>query len=216
MSEATDTFASQSQRRTERTLSAWKKPSKSALAPSASTEIACPLGQLATEAARLIRLQKALDADDGQGDPELLEALAKPDDFIRSSELRTEAQEHLHAIVRLAEHSRPVSLKGALFQLYLAAEKAQATDGYICSKLSSKDENALARRDRAIERLHRAALAQLETLVMDDDLLLLREHWLPRLYDAHAGCERAMDDRAGLVAEALMAPSTWQQHAANP
>lgn len=176
---------------------------------------ACPVADLACEGARLLRLHAALDADEVTADQELLTALTHPDDFVRPDELRTELSERIRAVAALAAHRRPTSLKGAIFQLYVAASEAQATSGMLSTKISFGEQYNLQKRDRKIERLHRSALAHLETLAMDDDLAILREHWFTHLYDAHAGCERAMHDPKGLIADALGAKSTWKEHVAS-
>ncbi len=171
----------------------------------------CPLASLAEEAAQLIRLRHALSSNGKGRDAELLEALEWPDDFLSAEELLTEAQERLDAIVELAEHRRPSSLKGTLFQLYLVADRAGFTEGNIVTRLSRDEERALGRRDRAVGRLHYAAVSHLETLVMDDDLSLLRDRYLPRLYDRPQGCNRAIHDRDGLLADAVKAAARWKQ-----
>ncbi|HEX2800564.1 MAG TPA: hypothetical protein VHN73_00720, partial [Phenylobacterium sp.] len=88
------------------------------------------------------------------------------------------------------------------------------TDGYLITKLSGQDEQVLERRDRQIERLNRAAITHLKSLFMEDDLAVLRDHYLPQRFDVCATCERAIHDRSGLIAELNQLPSTWKEHAA--
>jgi hypothetical protein len=175
----------------------------------------CPVAQMAEEAAQLLRLRIALGSgEDQQPDDELVEALKNPDYSVRADCLHRDLFERLRALKSVAGHRRPTSIKGVLFQLYVAAEYAQGTDGYLVTRLSAKDEQVLEGRDRQIERLNRAAIAQLESLFMDDDLAVLRDHYLPQRFDVYATCERAMRDRSGLIAELNALPSTWKEHAA--
>jgi len=178
-------------------------------------EAPCPVAKLAGEAAQLLRLRIALGAEDDQqqSDGELVEAFNNPNESLRADCLQRNLFERLRALRSFAGHCRPTSIKGALFQLYVAAEYAQATDGYLSSNLSGMDEQLLGRRDRQIERLHRAAITHLESLFMDDDLAVLRDHYLPQRFDVHATCQRAIHDRRGLIAELKQLPSTWKEHA---
>lgn len=147
----------------------------------------CPVASIAADAAQLLRLRAALGCPrHAPTDRLLAEALADPDDCLRAESLRTEAWERLRALRHWAGLLRPTSMKGVLFQLNIAAEYAQATDAYLITKLSIADERALDARDRQIERLNRAVIAHLETMVMDDDLAVLRAHYLPDLFDVRA------------------------------
>jgi hypothetical protein len=159
-----------------------------------------------------LRLRAALNSGEATANQELISALEHPDDFIRADELRAELWERLRAVAALASHRRPTSMKGVLFQLYVAASESQASSGLIAGNIPPCDKFDLEKRDRKVERLHRAAVSHLETLAMDDDLAVLREHWLTHLYDAHAACERVINDPQGLIAEALEAKSTWKEH----
>ena len=47
----------------------------------------------------------------------------------------------------------------------------------------------------------------------DNDLAVLRDHYLPHRFDVHVTCERAIRDRGGLIAELNRLPSTWKEHA---
>jgi hypothetical protein len=142
-----------------------------------------------------------------------MEAFKSPDYSLRAECLHRDLFERLRALKSVAGHRRPTSIKGVLFQLYLAAEYARGTDGYLVTKLAGAEEQLLERRDRQIERLNRAAITHLESLFMDDDLAVLRDHYLPRRFDVHVTCERAIRDRAGLIAELNLLPSKWKEDA---
>ena len=184
----------------------WRKPTASpsaaAVGSSKVDRETCPVAELAAEAATMLRLQQALHPDRPDADAALIVALDAPDDHIRANEMKSAASERLQAIADIASHRRAASLKGAVFQLYLAANAAEHPQGLIVTRLSVHDERELERNDAKVRRLHHAALAHLEAGVMDDDLRILRGWCFPETYDMHRTCERAIHDRDALRAEA--------------
>jgi hypothetical protein len=170
---------------------AWPKKALRASAAKAAVRDDCAVLELAREAAAVMRLERALNQHE-VGDKALFDALQHPDDFLRPSDMWPTLHDRLHAIEALASHRRATSLKGALFQLYLAASESQNTPGLFVS-MPANDEETLNTRDRKVANLHYAAIAQLEAMAgPDEDLALLRSRYFPALYDAHAGCERAL------------------------
>lgn len=182
--------------------------------PSAAANLAvadtssCIVTNLACEAAAVLRLKLRLDPDDTAADHDLIDALESPDDYLRPEEMRRALHERLRAIEHLASHRRPTSTKGALFQLYLAANAAQCTMGMLRTKLQAGETLAVERNERKMLQLHHAAIAILEQQAWDDDLEALRAWYLPQIYDVVAACERALLDRDGLIADASARPRT--------
>lgn len=191
----------------------WKsRPRRAPAAPQLQAPPPCEVATLASELAAILRLQQALGGSEEPHDADLVEALESPDDFLRPSDMLQALRERQKAVEKIAVHRRPTSMKGVLFQLYLAACEAQCTDGMLLTKLASDEEVRLQKRDHTVEMLHRGAIAHLEFQYMDEDLTLIRKRYFPALYDAHQGCELAMRDGARLIAEAKAAPSTWREH----
>jgi hypothetical protein len=183
----------------------WRKPTASRPAivrTSATDREICPVAELAAEAATVIRLQQALQPNRPDGDAALIAALDAPDDYVRADEMKSTAFERLQAIAEIASHRRAASLKGTVFQLYLAANAAEHPQGLIVTRLSVHDERELDRNDAKVRRLHHAAIAHLEAGVMDDDLRTLRSWYFSEAYDLHRTCERAIHDRDALRTEA--------------
>ncbi len=162
----------------------------------------CPVAAMAAEAAAVLRLKRQLHPSSADADAALIEALEAPDDFVRTGEMKESLWDRLKAIEGLASHRRAASLKGALFQLYLAASSGQNPGGLLVTRLCPADEKALEQNDRRIVRLHYAAIAYLEQQVPDDDLRELRRWYFTPLYDVERACDQGLHDRAALLQEA--------------
>jgi hypothetical protein len=188
----------------------WRQPSSRRSPPISTTRPteACPVAMLATEAAAVLRLKRQLRANGPDADTALITALDTPDDFVRSSEMTEALWDRLKAIEGLASHRRADSLKGALFQLYLAASASQNPGGLLRTRLSKEDEGALEQNDRRVIRLHYAAITFLETQVRDDDLQELRRWYFTPLYDVEHACDRGLHDREALLRDARQQPTT--------
>ena len=161
----------------------------------------CPVAALAEEAAAVLRLNRTLREEAADHDVELFKALEAPDDYVRPSEMKEALFDRLKAISELASHRRARSLKGALFQLYLAASHSQNPGGLLRTRLSAGDQQALDRNDRRINRLHYGAIAHLEPLSPDEDLIEMRSWYFTPIYDVHHTCDHAMAGRDSLIAE---------------
>lgn len=166
----------------------------------------CPMAALASEAAKVLTLMRALRDTPAQHDAALVEALEQPLDFTRPSEMRDALLDRLKAIESLASHRRATSMKGALFQLYLAANEGRNPGGLLETSLSLRDERRLERNSRMVLRLHYGAISHLESMGVDDDLLEVRRWYFEPVNDVHRVCDRAINDRAGLIAEAKARP----------
>ena len=158
----------------------------------------CPVASLAEEAAAVLSLNRALREEAADHDVELFGALKAPDDYVRPSEMKEALFDRLKAISELASHRRARSLKGALFQLYLAASHSQNPGGLLRTHLNAGDQQAL---DRNARRLHYGAIAHLEPLALDEDLIEIRSWYFAPTYDVHHTCDRAMTGRDSLIAE---------------
>lgn len=169
---------------------------------SAQMSKACLVAALAEEAAAVLRLNRSLRCERADHDAELVEALEGPDDYVRPGEMTEALFDRLHAIADLASHRRAQSMKGVLFQLYLAGSGSQNPAGLLRTTLGAGDARALEENDRKVSRLHHGAIAHLEELVLDDDLIEVRNWYFTPKYDVHHTCERAIQARDGLVAEA--------------
>lgn len=179
----------------------WRAPAKTrALRPAERPATSCDLEAMAVEAAGLLRLRRTLSGP--AADAELLAALANQNEGPYRSEMAEALDDRLRAIEDRATHLRARSVKGALFQLYLAAELSAYPQGHLLTQLEKRDEEVLARNNRATSRLQYSALAHLETMVWDEDLAELRAWRLPRHSDIHAACELAAADRDALVVQA--------------
>jgi hypothetical protein len=188
----------------------WRQPSRrrSPAAAVTSAAEACPVAMMAAETAAVLRLKRQLRPGSADADTVLITALEAPDDFVRPSEMTDALWDRLKAIEDLASHRRAASLKGALFQLYLAASARQNPGGLLRTRLSGEDERELERNDRRVVRLHYAAIAYLERQVQDDDLQELRRWYFAPFYDVQQACDRGLHDRAALLEEAHRRPIT--------
>lgn len=154
---------------------------------------------LACEAAAALRLRRQLGERCPTRDRELIDALDEPEG-VSSIMLREEADDRLKALEEMACHRRATSAKGALFQTYLAAHHSLDPRAMIGTRLTASEDRELADSNRRISRLHYNVVGYLELLVMDDDLDELRRwYWTPA-YDTQPVCDRAMNDRKGLIA----------------
>lgn len=163
----------------------------------------CPIANLATEAARILRAMKALghfDLRDEQTEEwndadfpavrQLRTAIAGPS----AEELMRTLFERLYAIRDLASFKRATSPKGALFQLYIAANHAICITGHVVEgRLDQHDLAELKTIERACDRTLQSALAVLEpALDADEDLAILRRWFFRAEPDALQHAEEAI------------------------
>lgn len=147
----------------------------------------CPVAQLATEAASILRAMKALGHSELRDpDTEGLEesAFALYQEFESDSEGPTalfvsrSLFKRLYAVKAAAKFRRANSLKGALFQLYLSGNIAANVSGaLIDTKEHSRDLDAIREAEETCDRLLHSAIAALQPLVADDDDLTIVRRW---------------------------------------
>lgn len=145
----------------------------------------CPLEPLMVEAAEILRLIADL-----RRNGRLRAQLDQADERPPADEVVAVLRERLCAIEQLAAHRHATSPKGALFQLLLAAGRAQSLTAD--AELNAVDGRAVRASEQAIARLHYSGLAVLCAAHGDGDLELLREHYLPRSWHVLATCDGLM------------------------
>gem|GEM_PF-5498816 len=129
---------------------------------------------LATETATAYRLLDALSNDDNS----LAERLDTPLDGVSSMEVRRDMHCRIDALKALAVHRRAHSTKGALFQLYILAERFYTIPGN-----TSDTQNGWAAHQL---QLIYSAIAVIEGGAEDADTKVLRKQLLPDVLDVCA------------------------------
>lgn len=179
----------------------WRRPAPGKPAQRQALAVACEVEQMAVEAAQILRTRRWLH-EGADCDVELVAALDALEAGPSADELHQALIERQRGLEENAGHRRATSIKGALFQLYLAASRSQYPQGHLLTKLTPHEDRILAANDRNVGRLHQSAVGFLETLAWDDDLAQLRAWYCAKTSDLGAACDLAMTDRERLLAEA--------------
>lgn len=178
----------------------------------------CPVADLATEAARILSAMKALghfDMRDEQteewedADFPAVRRLRTVIEGPTSDELMRTLYERLYAIRDLASFKRATSPKGALFQLYIAANHAICITGHVVEgRLDQHDLAELKTIERSCDRTLQSALGVLEpTLAADEDLAVLRRWFFRAEPDALQHVEETIAQAGPAAVKGSKAPA---------
>jgi hypothetical protein len=155
----------------------------------------CPVAALATEAAAVRRLMRRLRERSPHADPDLIARLEAGDDTVSIDELRDACFERLAAITEVASHRRARSAKGAVFQLYVMADRLTGLDDVLTlDAMTKRDKDKFEEWRTEVRRLAYSAATQIEETADDDDLHVLRDWMLSPQYDVLAKFDGLLND----------------------